>query len=111
MSTVRISGRRRLPLGGQTTFLENGVYTYKMNGKLERLPLRANHYWAESPEMSNVAGSALSSLSLPSIPRRGVRRISYVFRGEVWVTEYMKVGGHWKIVSSLTSASAQPQEA
>jgi hypothetical protein len=61
-----------------------GVYRYRLHGRVEELPLRPNHYW------NGEVGGGISSLSYPEVVRRGVRRVTYVFKGRTWVGLYRR---------------------
>lgn len=78
----------------------DGNYRYRMNGRVESLPLRANHFW------NGEVGGGISSLSYPSVPKRGFRRVTYIFKGETWVGMYRKTRDGFECVASYTVTPA-----
>lgn len=79
----------------------DGNYRYRLHGRVESLPLRPNHFWSQTP------GGGISSLSYPTVPKRGYRRITYVFKGETWTATYKSRGkGVFECVASYVAVSA-----
>lgn len=82
--------------------MSDGIYRYRLNGRVESLPLRPNHFW------NGEVGGGISSLSYPVIPARGYRRVSYVFKGQTWVATYRRYGarGFECVASYVPNADA-----
>lgn len=76
----------------------DGVYRYRLNGRVEELPLRPNHYW------NGEVGGGISSLSYPEVVGRGRRRVTYVFRGRTWVGLYRLEFGCFHLSASYAIA-------
>lgn len=77
----------------------DGVYRYRLHGRVESLPLRPNHYW------NGEVGGGISSLSYPEVIGRGRRRITYVFKGQTWVGLYRREGDEFTLHASYVTAS------
>ena len=79
----------------------DGVYRYRLNGRVESLPLRPNHYWNGRP------GGGISSLSYPEVAGRNLRRITYVYDGRTWVGIYRREAGAFVQCASYTLPDAE----
>ena len=75
----------------------NAEYRYRLHGREELLPLRPNHYW------NGEVGGGISSLSYPEVAGRGLRRVTYMFRGELWTGLYRREAGRFVQCASYTT--------